>query len=285
MSEARQPVDQIQYWNETAGPKWVRYQEVLDAQIRPLGLAAMDRAAVRPGERALDVGCGCGDTTIELAERVGADGRVLGVDVSAPMLEVAAKRIAAIGLKHASVERGDATVHRLERGAFDLLFSRFGVMFFPDPTKAFGNLHGALRSGGRLAFICWQPLDRNPWVLMPLMAAAQHVPLPAPPGPEDPGPFSFASPDRVRRILEAAGFSNVAIDPHETDFDLLRGGTMDQAVEFILQIGPISTVLKDRTEEEVRRVTTAIREAIQPFELPEGGVRSSAACWIVRATA
>ena len=284
MSEAKQPVDQIQYWNETAGPKWVRYQETLDAQIGPLGREAMDRTAVRPGERVLDVGCGCGDTTIELAKRVGPSGKVLGVDVSAPMLEHASRRITAAGVKNATVERGDAGAHRFEPGSFDVLFSRFGVMFFPDPTAAFANLRGALRAGGRLGFICWQPIDRNSWVMIPVMAAAQHVALPPPPGPEEPGPFSFADPDRVRRILGGAGFENVAVDPYETAFDVAAGGTMDEAVEFIMQIGPMSVALKDASEDQKQRVAGAVREAFAPHVTPEGTVRLGAACWIVSAT-
>ena len=279
-----QPVDQIQYWNETAGPKWVRYQETLDAQIGPIGRVAMDRAALRQGERVLDVGCGCGDTTIELAKRVGPNGSVLGVDVSAPMLELAGRRIHAAGASNARVERADAQTHSFPKGAFDVLFSRFGVMFFPDASAAFRNLRAALRGGGRLAFVCWQPIDRNPWILLPTMAAAKHVAIPPPPGVDEPGPFSFANSDRVRRILGEAGFTGVALEPLETSMTIGAGATIDQAVEFIMQLGPAAASLKDAGQEQRTQVAGAIRETFEPYATKDG-VRLGAACWVVTAMA
>lgn len=274
--------EQIQYWNETAGPKWVRHQQTLDAQIGPLGLAAMERLAPERGERVVDVGCGCGDTTLELARRVGPTGSVLGVDVSTPMVELARRRVAAAALPQASIELGDATTQRFDAGTRDALFSRFGVMFFVDPVAAFRNLHGALSPGGRLAFVCWQPIDRNPWTYLALQTAARFVTLPPRAGPEEPGPFSFADPDRVRRILSAAGFADVALEPHEQELVIAAGASYEDAVDFLLQLGPMAAVLRDASESDRVRVTSAVRETLAPH-VAGGDLKLGSSTWLVRA--
>src|SRR2546427_13241586 len=139
MSAPEANAGQVPYWNEAAGPKWVAFQKIIDAQIAPLGERAMDRAGIAPGERVIDVGCGCGDTTIALARRVGPAGLVLGVDISAPMLERAAETARAAGAPNVRFENADAPIHRLSTGAFDVVYSRFGVMFFADPLAAFAD--------------------------------------------------------------------------------------------------------------------------------------------------
>src|SRR6266850_2472283 len=188
MAEAQANQEQIRYWNEQGGPRWVQRQQQLDAQINPLGLVAMQRAEIRPGERALDVGCGCGQTTLELAQRVGASGSVLGIDISQPMLTRARERQQELGIKNLEFLHADAQTYSFERERFDLIFSRFGVMFFDDPAAAFANLRTALRSAGRLCFLCWQTLEKNEWARVPFLAATRHVQPPAPPAPDAPGP-------------------------------------------------------------------------------------------------
>lgn len=275
--------EQIRYWNESAGPKWVAFQQVIDAQIRPLGHRAMERADIAPGERVIDVGCGCGDTTITLGERVGSAGRVLGIDVSAPMLARAAELARAVGLANVRFENADAQTHPLPRGEFDVAYSRFGVMFFTDPVAAFTNLRSALRPGGRLAFVCWQALSENPWLFVPLQAAAQHLQLPPPPAPEAPGPFSFADPERVRSILLRAGFDRVVLAELRETLTLGGGSTLDEAVRFLLQgVGPTTAALRQADPAVWPRVAAAVRQAIAPFETPQG-VRMASAAWIVTA--
>jgi len=273
--------EQIRFWNETLGPRWVEQQEMLDAQISPLGLAAMERARVLPGERAIDVGCGCGQSSLQLAERVGPAGAVLGVDIAAPML--ARARARAAGRANLRFVQADAQTHRFD-APYDLVFSRFGVMFFADPAAAFANLAGALRPGGRVAFVCWQALDRNPWVLAPLRAVAGIVALPAPPPPGSPGPFGFADPERVRGVLAGAGFSQVALEPHEGELSLGAQRGLDGAVEFMLEMGPVGAALREAgADATVRgRAAAAIREALAPFATP-GGVRVGYAAWIATA--
>ena len=283
MSAPEANAEQIRYWNEAAGPKWVSFQKVIDAQIAPLGERAMDRAGIAPGERVIDVGCGCGDTTIALARRVGPTGLVLGVDISAPMLERAAETARAAVAANVRFENADAQTHRLSPGAFDVVYSRFGVMFFADPVAAFANLRAALRPGGRLAFVCWQALRENPWLFLALQAAAQHLTLPPPPAPDAPGPFSLADPERVRDIVARAGFERIALEDLRTALMLGGGGTLDQAVRFLTEgVGPVSGVLREADPALRPTVAAAVRAAISPFVTPEG-VRLGSAAWIVTA--
>jgi len=275
--------EQITYWNER-GHQWIAREALLDEQIAPLGLAAMKKAGIAAGERVLDVGCGCGQTTLELAARVGPRGSVTGIDISTPMLERARARAAERGLADVRFVNADAQSTPLGAAAFDLVFSRFGMMFFADPKAAFANLRASLARGGRVFFVCWQELARNPWIGVPLRAAAQQIELPAPPAVGTPGPFSFADPGRVRGILEGAGFSAIAIEPLEGE--LVVGGSrgrLEQAVEIVLQMGPMAAALREASDATVARVTSAVREAIAPHATPNGVILGYAA-WIVGAS-
>jgi SAM-dependent methyltransferase len=284
MDAAGPNAEQITYWNEQTGTKWVAAQPRLDAMILPFGAAAMDALAPAAGERIVDVGCGCGDTSLALGRRVTATGGVLGVDVSEPMLARARERAAAEGAAHVRFVRADAQTHPFERGAADGVFSRFGVMFFADPTAAFTNLRGALRAGGRLSFVCWQPATENPWVLVPLMAVAGLVPLPPPPAPDAPGPFALGDRDRLARILRDAGFRDVAIQPFTPEVTIGGGGTLDDAVQFAMQLGPTGVALRDADPAVLAGVTGAIELALRPYATPRGVVMPSSA-WTVTARA
>jgi SAM-dependent methyltransferase len=204
----------------------------------------MDRLAPAPGETLLDVGCGCGDTSLELARRVGAEGEVLGLDISAPMLDVARRRAKEDGARGLEFREADAQTAALPGGR-DAVFSRFGVMFFADPVAAFRNLRRALRPGGRLVFVCWRPLAENLWMRLPAETAAGLVPPAPPPEPGAPGPFAFADPDRVRRILAEAGFAGIEITPHD---EAIGGLDLEGTVEMSFRVGPLGAILRERPD-------------------------------------
>jgi SAM-dependent methyltransferase len=271
---------QIEYWNTAAGQTWSQHQAQLDRQLEVLGLEAMRVLAPATGARILDVGCGCGETTLQLAARVGPSGAVVGADISEPMLEVARRRSAPERAAKPEFRNLDAQTADLGHASFDGVFSRFGVMFFADPVAAFANLRAALKPGGRLAFVCWRAFLDNPWMREPMAAAAPLLPPMPPPDPIAPGPFAFADADRVRGILTAAGFTGVAIDP----FNATIGGSgVEDTVNLTLRVGPLGRILRE-TPQMTDAVVGAVRAAIQPYETPQG-VLMPAAVWIVSARA
>jgi ubiquinone/menaquinone biosynthesis C-methylase UbiE len=236
---------------------------------------------VAHGERALDLGCGCGATTLELARRVGPGGSVLGVDLSEPMLARARERAA--GLGQVEFRAADAQTADLGAASFDLAYSRFGVMFFADPPAAFANVRRALRPAGRLGFVCWQEMRKNPYMFEPVAAAARHVTLPPPPAPDAPGPFAFADAARVRAILERAGFGRIEIAPWAGEIGL---GEPEQALEFFFEIGPLAAALREAGAgpEVHTRVREAIREVLDRYSTP-AGIRMPVHTWVVTARA
>jgi len=279
--------EQIAYWNERAGPRWVELQGRLDVQLEPFGEAVLEAAGVAPGESVLDVGCGCGASSLAAAARVGPAGRVLGVDVSGPML--ARARESGGGAQGLSFLQADAQVHGFEPGSFDAALSRFGVMFFASPEDAFANLRRALAPRGRLAFVCWQALGRNAWMSAPLAAVARHLrALASAPAPEPgaPGPFAFADADRVKRILGAAGFDDVCIDPLEGALSLGGAATAEEAARFVVEVGPAGTALREAGADAAlrARVVAEAARALEPF-VGKHGVRVPYAAWLATACA
>ncbi len=276
-----QNADQIAYWNGPGGQRWTDRQQMQDIMLAPVADILIDRADVKPDERVVDIGCGCGAIAVTLAEKVGPKGHVLGIDVSAPMLQ----RARQVAPKDAPIDfvLADATVYPFDPASADLLVSRFGVMFFAEPTVSFANLRKTLRSSGRLTFVCWREPRENPWLMTPLQAVYQHVPKLPQLGPEDPGPFSFASEQRVRRILADAGFSGIAMEPHELALDVAIGRGLDAAVESALEIGPASRALEGQPTELREASKRSIRQALAPFAKGQS-VSLPAAIWIVTAS-
>ncbi|SCB18982.1 class I SAM-dependent methyltransferase [Cupriavidus alkaliphilus] len=281
---AEQSADQVGGWNGQSAERWVANQARLDAMVAVFGQAAMEAAAPATGERVLDIGCGAGASSLALAARVGAGGQVLGVDISEPLIGRA--RALAQRDTPALFQVADASSAELPEAAFDILFSRFGVMFFDDPIAAFAHMRRALRPGGRVAFVCWRGAAENDWVRLPMGALKGIVPPIALPDPEAPGPFSFGDPGRVARILTAAGFTDIAIDPFDAAVPFGEGGTrdaaIDDAVTMTLEVGPLSRALADQPDDIRARASAAVRAAFAG--LPgERSVMINGAAWIVMA--
>ena len=276
--------DQIAYWNGPGGQRWADRQATQDIVLAPVADILIDRARIEAGERIVDVGCGAGATTMAFAQKVGPAGHVLGIDISGPML-ARAKQLVPPGLR-IDFALADATVHPFEPASFDLLASRFGVMFFAEPARSFANLHRALRASGRLAFACWRDPRENPFFMAPLQAVYKHAPRLPQLGPEDPGPFSFASEARVQRILGEAGplpalrwslAISCSISP-------VGRRALDAAVEGALEIGPAARALAEQPPEVVAAATRSIREALAAYARGQT-VPLPASIWIVTANA
>jgi SAM-dependent methyltransferase len=272
--------EQRDHWNGPDGEYWARRQRRLDRTLAPVIGPLLEFAATQTGSTVIDVGCGCGATTVEFARAVGPSGRVVGLDVSEPMLSRAIERLREF--PNASCRLGDAATLPLQDLRADLIVSRFGIMFFGDPVAAFANLRTGLNPGGRLRFACWRPIDENPSLQIPLHAVYEHVPRLPKPDPDAPGPFSFADPERVTRILTAAGFTAPSFTPLDIEMDLAAGGTLDDAVMQSSEMGPAHRALADQPDEVWAAARESIRRALAPHATPTG-VKLPGAVWLVAA--
>ena len=275
---------QAEHWNTGDGvAHWITNQARYDRMHAPFTALILDAAALRPGGNVLDVGCGCGGTTLAAARLV-APGQAAGLDLSAPMLARARADAEAASLANAVFQQGDAQVHPLEPGTFGTVISRFGVMFFADPVAAFANIRSATRPGGRLVFACWQPMAANQWMLVPGAALAEHLPLPDP-GPADaPGMFAFADPDRLRPILAAAGWRDIEISSEHASILVGGGASVDDAVEFLRTATMGRTMLAGADAATADRALASLRAALTPYADADG-LHLDAAVWLVQAAA
>jgi SAM-dependent methyltransferase len=281
-TETARNAAQIAYWNTEAGPRWVAMQERMDAMLAPLMNAALDRARPAVGETVLDVGCGCGATLLALADRVGPDGSVMGVDISAPMLDRARERVRDSGVRNVRLTLSDAAVHAFEPGAFDLAFSRFGVMFFDDPETAFGNIRAALAATGRLAFVCWAPPRDNPWLTAPLTVARPYLPPQPESDPAAPGPFAFADSDRVSAILARAGYAGIDIVRHNASMRICGPGEAERAAQFAVESGPVGRAMIGADPAARAAAGQAILAEFRRLEGPDG-IALPGSVWLVAA--
>lgn len=275
-SAAELAAEQAAFWNGPGGKMWLASYERIERTVTPFGEPALAAAAARPGERVLDIGCGTGATTAALARAVAPQGQVLGADIAETLVSAArAQKIA-----NATFVVGDAATQPFEAASFDLVFSRFGVMFFGDPVAAFKNLRRALKPNGRLVFVCWRTPQENPWGLVPMRAAMPHLPPFERPGPEDPGQYSFGDRVRVERILKDAGFGTPSFNP--LDLPIRLGKDMAEVLDSIARFGPLARLIAEATPAQVDRAKQAVAAALKPYESADG-IALAGACWLVSA--
>ncbi|HEU5417908.1 MAG TPA: class I SAM-dependent methyltransferase [Streptosporangiaceae bacterium] len=275
---------QAEHWNTGDGvAHWIANHARYERMHAPFTAMILDAAGLEPGTSVLDVGCGCGGTTLAAARLI-RPGRATGLDLSGPMLARARADAAAAGLGNVQFVQGDAQVHDLGPARSDTVLSRFGVMFFADPVAAFANIRSATRPAGRLIFVCWQPMAANQWLLVPATALAEHVQPPDLGTGDGPGIFALADPDRLRRILAAAGWQDIDIAARQVPVLVGGGGTVDDAVEF-LRAGAVGrTALAGADAGTADRAIASVRSALAPYA-DAGGVRLGAAVWLVQAAA
>jgi SAM-dependent methyltransferase len=268
--------DQAAFWNGPGGKSWIASYERIQKSIAGFGDRVLAAAAAKPGEKVLDVGCGTGTTTGKLAAAVGDKGHVLGVDISEPLVDVAREQ----KLMNATFAVSDAATYPFDPATFDLVFSRFGVMFFADPVVAFKNLQRALKPTGRLVFVCWRTPPENPWGLVPMQAALPHLPPYERPGPEDPGQYAFGDRTRVERILKAAGFGVPTFE--KLDQMTPMGKDVPEVLDNLGKFGPLARLFKEATPEQVAAAREAIGKVLVPHVTADG-VKLPGACWLVSA--
>ena len=261
--------------DDIAGRARAAVYPAYDRQLGPLGHRAMEALSVRPGDRILDLGCGAGGTCLELAQKVGPGGEVLGIDLSAAVLETACRR--SLGQTSISFVQGDAQIFPFRREYFDAAFSRFGVMFFADPVTAFANILCALKPGGRLSFVCWRSLEENEVDVVPLRAAYPDM-AQLRPHPSAAQPFSFARQEKIQDVLSKAGYRDIAIAGYN---DAVSCGDLESTLELVLQCGSLGKIMRESPQLRPA-IIEPVRKALAPHDV-ENKIWLNAATWIVSA--
>jgi SAM-dependent methyltransferase len=267
--------EQSALWNGVAGRAWVEAQALTDHLFKPIEDLLAEAVSPAAGNL-LDVGCGTGSTTIAALRRMGAHGRATGIDISEPMLAAAAARARRDGAA-ANFIRADAQTHPLDPAAFDLVISRFGVMFFDDPVQAFANLHRATKPGGGLRCIVWRSAADNPFMTTAERAAAPVLELPER-KKDGPGQFAFADRDKVQGILQNGGWAQI-------DFravDVICTMPQRELTGYLSRLGAVGRALQEADEETRARVLAVVRPAFDPY-VEGDDVRFTAACWLITA--
>jgi SAM-dependent methyltransferase len=272
---------QVQAWNGGESVHYVTHADRYDRQLVGFTTALLDRAAPAPDDTVLDVGCGCGVTTLMVADRAQS---VLGLDISNPLVEIAGRRSLEAGIRNADFLVADAQTHEFADGEFTLIVSQFGLMFFDDPDAAFANLRRSLAPGGRLSLVCWQGLEANEWLTVVAHAVAQYCEIPEFGGRAGgPGMFALKEPDEAVALLEAAGFGQVEVEPVATTVLLAGGGTLDESLEFLLGMGMVRGLLGRLTDDQRELAVAEVKSALAERYEPGVGVTLGAAGWLVSA--
>jgi SAM-dependent methyltransferase len=271
--------EQAKLWNGSSGRAWVALQAVLDHLFKPFEDLLVDAVAQSMAASVLDVGCGAGATTLAVARRLARRARCVGIDISEPLIDAARARAEREGIR-ASFMRADAQTHPFEPASFDMMISRFGVMFFTDLVQAFANLRRAARAGAPLRFVAWRDAAQNPFMTTAERAARPLLPDVPPRRPDGPGQFALADPDRIRRVLGESGWSGIDVQ----HLDVPCAFPEENLVAYFTHLGPVGLVLQAADERMRREVIATVRAAFDPF-VKAGQVRFTAACWFVAARA
>ncbi len=274
--------DEIEFWNGPQGQNWVKQNNLTDLMYDPFGERVLEGAALKPGERVLDVGCGCGKTTGKLVELVGSKGHVTALDISVPMLDVARARTNS-NTKHLEFVAGDAEIFEFEPESYNVMFSQFGLMFFHNLDAAFLNLFRALKSNGRLAFVSWRLPDQNPWLVLPFEAVREFVPDIPKPSPEVvSGAFTLARKERVEELLDDAGFVDVQLEVFDCPTRMGQGD-LDDCMEFVADFStPVATALRRSDPDMAPAILQSVRSALAPYHTGDTLALPGSA-WIVSA--
>lgn len=272
---------QVEAWNGGESVHYVTHADRYDRQLASFTSALLAQVAVTSDDLVLDIGCGCGVTTLLAA----ADAhRVLGLDISNPLIEIAARRAAAAGVGNAEFVVADAQTHPFADGEFTLVMSQFGLMFFDDPEGAFDNIRRSLASGGRLSLVCWQDLQANEWLRIVSDAVAEHAEVPDFGGrAAGPGMFALKRPDETISLLTATGFTQTVVAPIDTTLVLGGGGTVDDSLDFLLGMGMVRGLLGRLDGEARDQAIAEVRSALAERHVPGVGVTLGAAGWLVSA--
>ena len=274
-------IKQKEFWSGAGGDVWVNKQKEMDIMLNPLGQRAIEKLTLSSSEIILDIGCGCGATTLEIAKDI-PKGKITGVDISEPMLDRAREDALKMSLSNADFVVKDVQTDEIDNNHFDIAFSRFGVMFFEDPCDAFKNINKALKKGGQLSFVCWQQASLNPWQSLSIEVIRGFLDLPAPP-PKGPGPFAFEDKSYIQDILESSNFQEIEIMGNEEQIIMFSGKSLKEACEDYLTINPIVTeMLKNSANELKEEILEALMTKFSDFHKEEGLVFPSAT-WIVTA--
>ena len=274
-------IKQRQFWSGAGGDVWVNKQREMDIMLNPLGDRVIERLDLKSDAKIIDIGCGCGATTLEIAKKI-TQGEILGVDISEPMLDKATETAKEMSLSNISFEVKDVQVDVMPQNYFDVAFSRFGVMFFEDPFEAFKNIHSSLKKDGLLSFVCWQNASLNPWQSLSIQVIKEFLDLPAP-APKSPGPFAFEDKTYLEEILRESGFKGLEILDNQEDIVMFSGKSIREACEDYLTINPVVTeMLKNSKPELTEEILEALVIKFSNFHQNDGLLFPSAT-WIVTA--
>ena len=280
MSEVNK--NQKDFWSGKGGDIWVERQNAMDTMLSPLGEAALNKLNFNEEENVLDVGCGCGNTTLNIAKRIGPSGNVTGLDISEPMLKRAKESAVEMSITNTIFKCVDVQTEDLGDQIYSAAFSRFGVMFFEDSIAAFKNINKSLISGGYLSFVCWQSPAVNPWQSLFIQEVKKFLDLPSPP-PRSPGPFAFMESEYVSSILEESKFQDITIEGHEAEVNMFSGRSLSDSVKDYISINPVVTqMLKESSENQIAEIVNSGIEAFSPY-YSEKGLIFPSATWLVTA--